>query len=211
MSGGGVVAILAGVGIAIGAVVYTWRNLEGLSARAAPTALERLAARTARRLAIPAAARAAKNPIPFSPEIWAESRAHFADHCATCHANDGSGRTELGQNLFPRAPDMHLAGTQDFSDGELYWIIKNGVRLTGMPAWGTPGDNDADTWKLVHFIRHLAELTEEHLNEMKSLNPRSPAELEEERQDDSFLAGGDSDSTGLQHGSHEHQHEKETQ
>src|SRR5262245_37288075 len=91
---------------------YLTTSFGGFSTRSEPTAAERLIARTARRLAVPSSSRSAVNPIPFSPEVWAESRAHFADHCATCHANDGSGTTELGQNLYPRAPDMRLAATQ---------------------------------------------------------------------------------------------------
>ena len=61
---------------------------------------------------------------------------------------------------------MRLAPTQDKTDGELYWIIENGIRLTGMPAWGTGGPDDVDTWKLVHFIRRLNELTPEQLKAM---------------------------------------------
>ena len=129
------------------------------------------------------------NPVSFSPTVWAESRAHFADHCATCHANDGGGQTEIGQRLYPRAPDMRLRETQELSDGELYWIIENGVRLTGMPAWGPGGGGDLDTWKLVHFIRRLKELTPEQLAEMKALNPRSPEEIREELEDQRFLSG----------------------
>ena len=87
---------------------------------------------------------------------------------------------------------MRLTDTQDLTDGEIYWIIENGVRLTGMPAWGDGTGNDADTWKLVHFIRHLNDLTPERLEEMEALNPRSRAELEEERQDQDFLDGKDS-------------------
>jgi len=45
---------------------------------------------------------------------------------------------------------MRLPATQNLSDGELYYTIQNGIRLTGMPAWGEPGDNDEDTWRLVH-------------------------------------------------------------
>ena len=127
----------------------------------------------------------------FSADVWAESRAHFADHCASCHANDGSGGTELGQNLYPKAPDMRLDATQALSDGELYWIIKNGVRLTGMPAWGAPGNDDGNTWKIVHFIRRLKDLTAEDLKGMEAFNPTSRAELEEEREDEAFLAGED--------------------
>jgi hypothetical protein len=86
---------------------------------------------------------------------------------------------------------MRLASTQDKSDGALYWIIENGIRLTGMPAWGKGGNDDADSWKLVHFVRHLAELTPEHVKEMQAANPRSPSELQEEKDDERFLAGED--------------------
>ena len=133
------------------------------------------------------------NPVAFSPEVFVESRAHFADHCASCHANDGSGQTEIGQNLFPRAPDMRLPATQNLTDGELYWIIANGVRLTGMPAWGTGGPDDADSWKLVHFIRRLKELSPADLKAMQGLNPKSRAEIEEEQADERFLAGEEPD------------------
>ena len=129
--------------------------------------------------------------MAFSEDVWAESRAHFADHCATCHANDGSGQTEIGQRFYPNVPDMRLDETQDLTDGELYWVIENGVRLTGMPAWGPGGANDLDTWKLVHFIRRLKDLTPEQLAEMKAQNPRSPAEIQEEIDDQKFLSGGE--------------------
>lgn len=170
-------------------VVVAVGRLKGLSTREEPTATERVLARAARRLAIPRDGRKAVNPVPFSAEVWTESRAHFADHCATCHANDGSGQTEIGQRMYPKAPDMRLEETQELTDGELYWIIENGIRLTGMPAWGTGGSNDLDTWKLVHFIRRLKDLTPEQLQEMKALNPRSPEEIREELDDQRFLSG----------------------
>jgi len=86
---------------------------------------------------------------------------------------------------------MRLPPTQNKSDGELYWIIENGIRLTGMPAWGKGGEDDADSWKLVHFVRRLGDLTPEQLKEMQAGNPKSPAELEEEKADERFLAGED--------------------
>lgn len=164
---------------------------DGFSARGEPMAVERVVARTARRFAVPRSGRDARNPLPFTPELWAESRAHFADHCAICHGNDGRGDTEIGRSLYPRAPDMTFADTQQLTDGELYWVIENGVRLTGMPAWGDGNPNDPDTWKLVHFVRHLSEMTGDHLSEMEALNPKSRAEFEEELEDKRFLEGKD--------------------
>ncbi len=145
----------------------------GFSARDAPSALETYVARTTRKLAVPSSARNQKNPFTATPEVLAEARAHFADHCAICHGNDGSGKTEIGQNLYPKAPDMRLSQTQGLTDGEIYYIIHNGIRLTGMPAWGTK-EKDDDSWKLVLFIRHLPQLTPEEEEEMKGLNPKSP-------------------------------------
>lgn len=162
----------------------------GLGARDEPTRLEVLVARELRHLAVPGAARGERNPVAVSPEVLVRARAHFADHCASCHGNDGRGRTTLGQSLYPRAPDMTLADTQRLSDGELFSIIENGVRLTGMPAWGVAGAHDAtESWELVHFIRHLPQLTAQELVEMQALNPRSRRELEEEAAEQKFLAG----------------------
>ena len=93
----------------------------------------------------------------------------------------------MGQKLYPRVPDMRLPRTQNLSDGEIYYIIENGVRFTGMPAWGSGGTNDHDTWHLVLFVRHLPKLTDEDLQDMKGMNPRSPAEMKEEQRENEFL------------------------
>jgi mono/diheme cytochrome c family protein len=172
----------------VAAIAGFWIVRRGFSARDEPSRVEKVIARRVRALAVPARARAAKNPVSATPEVLADARAHFADHCAVCHANDGSGQTTIGQNLYPKALDMRLDDTQRLTDGELYYIIQNGIRLTGMPAWGKEGDaNDEDSWKLVHFIRHLSELTPAQLKDMKGLNPKTPDEIEEERQDEEFL------------------------
>ena len=184
----GVSAVIA-VLLFFGGAAYWLVSANGFSARTIPTPVERIVMRTIHRWSVPSAARDAVNPVAFSDEVWAESRAHFADHCASCHGNDGRGDTEMGRGLFPKAPDMRLAATQNKTDGEIYWIIENGIRLTGMPAWGTGGGTDLATWKLVYFIRHLDHMTPEQLKAMATLNPKSPAELEEEKADDQFLAG----------------------
>jgi len=182
--------------ILIGIVLAGWLMIRrGFSAREAPSAVEEFVARSARSLAVPAKAKDMKNPYTATPEIMAEARSHFADHCAICHANDGSGQTPIGQNLYPKAPDMRLAATQKLTDGELYYTIHNGIRLTGMPAWGeAEPDKDDDSWKLVLFIRHLPQITPEELKEMERLNPRSLAEFEEERAEQEFLGGEDQGS-----------------
>ena len=176
--------VLAAVMLVVAGAVAAVRR--GFSARDQPSALERYVARTARKLAVPSKARIEKNTLPPSPELMAEARAHFADHCAICHANNGSGKTEIGQNLYPKAPDMRLPQTQSLTDGELYYTIHNGIRLTGMPAWGT-AEKDEDTWKLVLFIRHLPQLTPAEEREMEALNPKGPGEKQEEQEEEQFL------------------------
>ena len=184
---------LAGFGAALvivlgGAAIMLLRD--GLSARPAPSAVEAAVARKVRRLAVPSGARDQRNPLPASERVVIEGRAHFADHCASCHANDGSGQTELGKNMYPRAPDLRAPATQDLTDGELFHVIENGIRFTGMPAWGGAEGPD-ESWKLVHFIRHLPRLTDEERAEMERLNPRSPEEWRELEDDEEFLRGGE--------------------
>src|ERR1051325_10016763 len=156
-------------------VTFIWIGRRGISAKAQPGRVETAVARTMRRLAIPRSARDLNNPVLKSSDVIAEGMAHYADHCAACHANDGSGETEIGLGLYRKAPDMRLPATQSLTDGELFYIIENGVRLTGMPAWSTGhADGETSTWHLVHFIRELPRLSEEQIEEMKRLNPRSP-------------------------------------
>jgi mono/diheme cytochrome c family protein len=173
-----------------GAAAYGWVTIRrGFSARDNPCALEAYLAKTARNLSIPASERDAKNPIAPTADVLSEARAHFADHCATCHGNDGSGKTEIGQNLYPKPPDMRQPETQNLTDGQIYYIIHNGIRLTGMPAWGGPGKDD-DSWKLVLFIRHLPQMTPQEMKEMEPLNPKSAAERSEQQDEQRFLNEG---------------------
>jgi mono/diheme cytochrome c family protein len=162
----------------------------GLSARVNPSALEIMMAREVRHMAIPKTARKLQNPVTDTPENLHDARLHFADHCAICHANDGSCDTPFGRNLYPKPPDLRRQQTQKLTDGEIFWIIENGVRFTGMPAFGGGGHgSEEDSWKLVRFIRHLPQLTAEERMEMEQYNPKSPGDREEEQEENEFLRG----------------------
>jgi mono/diheme cytochrome c family protein len=184
---------------AAGAIYATVLVRRGFSARENPSWIEAFAAGIAKSLAVPAAYRL-KNPYAPTAENVREGEEHFADHCAICHANDGSGDTLFGKGLYPKPPNMRDADTQNKSDGELYYTIENGVRLSGMPAFGPPSGSisgkdqptgDAETWKLVLFIRHLPQITSEELEDMKKLNPKTEADRAEEQQEEEFLNGGE--------------------
>ena len=123
-------------------------------------------------------------PTPFlSPRKFSPKRALTLRTIAPfVNGNDGRGKTQIGQNLYPKAPDMRLPQTQNLTDGEIYYTIHNGIRLTGMPAWGRDVTDvkDEDSWKLVLFIRHLPQLTPAEEGEMEALNPKGPGERQEE-------------------------------
>lgn len=180
-----IVVVVLGFGIAAAASILH----NGLSSRATPTALEALLARNARHLAIPSGARSTKNPVAATPENLRAARLHFADHCAVCHGNDGNGDSMMGRGLYPKPPDLRQADTQKLSDGELFWIIENGVRFTGMPAFGGPHSSPEDSWKLVLFIRHLPSLAPAERLEMEKYNPKGPEDLSEEQEEQDFLRG----------------------
>ena len=198
--------VAALVVILLALFVYGWCLIRrGFSAHDEPSALESVAARMARSLAVPASYRGLQNPHPSTPESIREGLEHFADHCAVCHANNGSGDTSFGRGMYPKPPDMRQPLTQNKTDGELYYTIQHGIRLSGMPAFGEKGKTDDEsTWKLVHFIRHLPKLTPEQMREMGRLNPKSRAEVEEELEEERFLRGEDSTPSKSKSTTHKH-------
>ena len=186
--------LIAGVCVIGGVLAYTIVR-RGLSTHDEPSRVEAMLARTMRRLATPEATRARRNPVQPTEAVVERALEHYADHCAVCHANDGSGETEIGRGLYPRAPDMRAAETQSRSDGELFAVIEHGIRLTGMPGWGTgTPDGERDSWGLVHFIRRLPNLSSEDIERMEALTPKTPAQLKEEDEIRRFLEGDPSES-----------------
>src|SRR5687767_2021869 len=187
-----IVASLALLFLLAGAGVMFWLKGRGVSAREEPSWLETRAAVFMRGWMTPSTFKGLQNPLSNTQENFAAAREHFADHCASCHGNDGTGNTEMGRNFYPKVPDMRLPRTQNLSDGEIFYFIENGIRLTGMPGWstGTP-EGERASWQLVHFIRRLPKLTAEDLAVMEQFNPVSRQQIEEEKKVEDFLNGGD--------------------
>ena len=183
-------SVLFAVAVFAAGAGFFYLRVTGLDARGQPYPWEAQMARAARSMAISEAQRARANPVPRTDAAVTAGMEHFADHCASCHANDGSGETEMGRNLWPKAPDMRAAPTQQLTDGELFYIIERGVRFTGMPAWSTgTAAGEESSWQLVHFIRQLSQLTPEQLARMQNLNPRSPEQVRQEIAEQEFLSG----------------------
>lgn len=151
----------------------------GFSAREKPSWLEAVLARHARRIATPAGAKELKSPKPVSEGGMVEAREHFVKHCSACHGLDGRGNTVFGRNMYPKVPDLTDSQTQQLTDGELFYIISNGVRFTGMPAFGGE-DSPESIWALVAFIRRLPQLSPEELKLMQELAGGSSREEKRE-------------------------------
>jgi mono/diheme cytochrome c family protein len=142
--------------------------------------MERTMALNARKIATPADAKSLANPRQQqTAEMIAEADEHFVEHCSICHGIDGRGDTTIGRNLYPKVPDMSRTDTQQLSDGELYYIISNGIRLTGMPGWGSEDKPEA-IWDLVSLIRRLPKLSPEELQRLQKAAREAGGELSEQ-------------------------------
>ncbi len=161
----GVIAGFLLVGLAAAAVVLT--GAFNVSANVPPSGIEKRLAETALDRSVARRAPRRPNPIAASPGALQSGMAHYKEMCVFCHGAPGVDASEAGEGLNPPAPDLTLTGVQKRTDGELFWILQNGIRMTGMPAFG-PTHKDEEIWKMVVFLRHLPELTAEEQKALRS-------------------------------------------
>jgi mono/diheme cytochrome c family protein len=131
--------------------------LQGCRADKQPSPEETNLANAAKDVTIPLEAGKKTNPLPDTNEVVSQGQGVFLGSCAQCHGADARGDTSLGRSMAPPAMDLTSSHVQHWSDAELFWIIQNGVRLTGMPSWKSSISED-DTWKLARFIHNLPRL-----------------------------------------------------
>jgi mono/diheme cytochrome c family protein len=131
--------------------------LPGCTADKHPSREESTLANAAKDVAIPLEAGKKKNPLPETDQVLSQGQEVFLGSCAQCHGPDGRGDTNIGRNMNPPAMNLTSPHVQHWSDAELFWIVQNGVRLTGMPSWRS-SISDNDTWKLARFIHNLPRL-----------------------------------------------------
>ena len=141
------------IGFLFGSIVVSF----ACTAYKQPSVTETNLANLAKDIAIPIQAMDVKNPLSATPQVLKEGQQLFVESCAICHGTDGHGRTTLGRAMYPPAMDLTSPHVQHWENPELFWIIQNGVRLTGMASWKDTISPD-DTWKLVVFIHHLSEM-----------------------------------------------------
>jgi len=96
-------------------------------------------------------------PVPDTPANVEEGKGHFGHHCQICHGLDGQNTgVPFAQQMSPPVADLKTKDVQDYTDGQLHWIIVNGINPSGMPAWKGILEDD-EMWKIVRYLRHLPE------------------------------------------------------
>ena len=147
--------------------LFLWSGYFNVAAARPSGKLEESVARFAMNRSIARRASGAKNPIPASAESLRSGLTHYRENCVGCHGAPGVDAAEYGQGLNPPAPDLTLPRVQKRPDYELYWIVANGIRMTGMPAF-SPTHSEKEIWEIVAFLRHLEELAPEEERALKA-------------------------------------------
>jgi mono/diheme cytochrome c family protein len=135
------------------------------SAAIPPGGFEKAIAGLALNRSIARRAPKASNPLS-GPDVVRAGLAHYREMCVSCHGAPGVDASEAGEGLNPPAPDLTLERVQRRADGELFWVVQQGVRMTGMPAFG-PTHKDQEIWKIVAFLRHLPRITKDEQAALK--------------------------------------------
>ena len=149
-----ILVVLIALALAAVAVIVGFTQIK-LEALEEPGQVETFLATRVKHLLIH---RSSREGIPTAPtNVQAsveEGRKLYATDCSMCHGSDGHSPTDFGRWMYPRASDLTSSLVQNYSDRELFWIVKNGIRLSGMPAFGRV-ESDEHIWDLVRYVRTL--------------------------------------------------------
>ena len=154
---GGLAAVVI-LAVIIAAAAYVLLHVN-ISALAEPGKAETAVATKAKDWYI---RRAARHSVPTPPQSSAAmvstGETLFGMGCANCHGQDGRKPSPIGQSMYPRVLDLSSPTVQRMSDRELFWVIKNGIRLSGMPGFGRI-QTDEQIWELTYYVRSLGSGT----------------------------------------------------
>jgi mono/diheme cytochrome c family protein len=150
-------AVLALAGLVCAALVGGWFDV---SATARASGLERGLAHLVVDHSVARRAPKGKNPLQVTPDVLGQGLVLYRDNCAVCHGVPGQPQGNIALGLNPPPPDLADEDAQENSDGELYQVISEGLRMTGMPAFSKSQSKEA-LWTLVAFVRHLPKLTDD--------------------------------------------------
>jgi mono/diheme cytochrome c family protein len=135
---------------------YTVMHVD-ISALPEPGRFETSIATKAKDWYISRAARGSLQPAPINDASSVSTgETLFGMGCATCHGQDGHKPTPIGKSMYPRVLDLGSPEVQEMSDRELFWVIKNGIRLSGMPGFAKI-ESDEQIWELAYYVRSLGK------------------------------------------------------
>ena len=155
--------LLGVVGVAV--ILALGLGAFDISASSRPSKLEKALAGWVRDASI--RARAPRDvKAPTDPATLAKGRSEYAEHCQVCHGLPEAEQSSIAQGLNPPVPDLAEPTTQARSDGELFFIVSQGIRLSGMPAFAKSEPDDV-RWAMVAFVRHLPKLSAEERAELE--------------------------------------------
>lgn len=161
-----VLALTVVVVIALGAIFTGIYNVAASTQEIAPTrwlmrtTMEHSVSARAKNILVPSLADSALISIGFE---------HYNEMCVTCHGSPAGGRSEAGQGLNPPASDLGTSA-KDWTPSELYWIISNGIKMSGMPAFG-PTHEPKEVWAMVAFLKTMTDMDSTQYNAMKTASP----------------------------------------
>jgi mono/diheme cytochrome c family protein len=143
-------------GAALGALVFIYSGVYYIGADDAHTKPVYWALETLRTRSVARSAAAVEVPPLDDAALLLSGGPDYADMCAGCHLQPGVKESDMSMGLYPQPPN--LAEAAHSSPAEMFWVIKHGIKMTAMPAWG-PGHDDQRIWAMVAFLQRLPELT----------------------------------------------------
>ena len=172
----GIIALAVLAGFAV-----MFRGFYDVSAASVEPALLRWALIAIRESSIERRARDVQVPVLEGEARVERGFRSYREMCAVCHGRPGGERTPLAKGLNPQAPDLSRSD-HDMPPAELFWVMKNGIRMTGMPAWGRT-HSDAELWDLVAFVKALPKLSAAQYD---ALDRRLPSGHDDDHHDDTM-------------------------
>jgi mono/diheme cytochrome c family protein len=143
------------VGLAILGIIFIYSGIYNVSAIKPETGISKWVLETTSDNSVEHHAKGIKVPDLTDSEMIKEGFIHYKEMCQSCHGAPGQKETELAKGLNPPAPDLSESG-QEMSAEELFWVTKNGIKMTGMPAWGKTHSDDK-IWAIVAALKKLHE------------------------------------------------------
>jgi len=136
-------------------------------------------------------AKGIKAPPLNDPDMVMDGFRHYREMCVECHLAPGIESSEIRKGLMPEPPKLQES-VEEWQPNELFWVVKNGVRMTGMPAWG-PTHSDQKIWAIVAFLEKLPHMTAEQYKEMNKMAGPGEDDDEGDNHDDGHDPGDEAD------------------